>query len=52
MVSKQIKIAPKDMTKTTFTTKWGIYCYTVMSFRLKNAGGTYERIWLQPYYMT
>ena len=24
----QIKMAPKDMTKTTFTTKWGIYSYT------------------------
>ena len=23
----QIKMASKDMTKTTFTTKWGIYCY-------------------------
>ena len=33
----QIKMALKDMTKTTFTTKCGIYCYTVMLFRLKNA---------------
>ena len=24
----QIKMAPKDITKTTFTTKWGIYSYT------------------------
>ena len=24
----QIKMAPKDITKTTFTTKWGIYYYT------------------------
>ena len=40
----QIKMAPKDMTKTTFTTKWGIYCYTVMSFGLKNAGATYQRM--------
>ena len=23
----QIKMAPKDVTKTTFTTEWGIYCY-------------------------
>ena len=38
----QIKMAPKDMTKTTFTTKWGIYCYTVMPFGLKNAGATYQ----------
>ena len=32
----QIKIAPRDMTKTIFTTERGIYCYTVMSFELKN----------------
>ena len=40
----QIKMAPKDMTKTTFTTKWGIYYYTVMSFGLENAGATYQRM--------
>ena len=40
----QIKMAPKDMTKTTFTTKRGIYCYVVMSFRLKNEGATYQRM--------
>ena len=40
----QIKMAPKDKTKTTFTTKWGFYCYTVMSFRLKNVGATYQRM--------
>ena len=40
----QIKMAPKDMTKTTFTTKWGIYCYIVISFGLKNAGATYQRM--------
>ena len=32
------------MTKTTFITKWRIYCYTVMSFGLKNVGATYQRI--------
>ena len=37
-------MAPKDMTKTTFTTEWGIYCYTVMPFGLKNAGATYQRM--------
>ena len=36
----QIKMAPKDMTKTTFATKWGIYCYMVMLFGLKNARAT------------
>jgi len=40
----QIKMAPKDMTKTTFTTEWGIYCYIVISFGLKNAGATYQRM--------
>jgi len=33
-----------DMTKTTFTIEWGIYCYTVMPFRLKNVGVTYQRM--------
>ena len=37
----QIKMAPKDMTKTTFTTEWKIYCYTVMLFGLKDSGATY-----------
>ena len=40
----QIKMAPKDMTKTSFTTEWGIYCYMAMSFGLKNAGATYQRM--------
>ena len=33
----QIKMAPIDMTKTTFTIERRIYCYTVMPFKLKNA---------------
>ena len=37
-------MAPKNMAKTTFTTEWGIYCYTVMPFRLKNKGVTYQRM--------
>ena len=40
----QIKIAPKDMTKITFTTEWGIIFYRVMPFRLKNASATYQRM--------
>ena len=40
----QIKMAPRDMTKTTFTTEWGIYCYTVMPFGLKNTSATYQRM--------
>ena len=39
----QIKMAPEDMTMTTFTIVWGIYCYIVMPFGLKNAGATYQR---------
>ena len=38
----QIKLASKDMTKTT--TEWGIYYYTVILFGLKNAGATYQRM--------
>ena len=38
----QINLAPEDMTKTT--TKWGIYCYTMMLFGLKNEGATYQRM--------
>ena len=41
----QIKMAPKDMTKTTFTMEWGIYYYyTVMPFGLKNTRATYQRM--------
>ncbi|MCI85179.1 gag-pol polyprotein, partial [Trifolium medium] len=39
----QIKMALKDMEKTTFITPWGTFCYKVMPFGLKNAGATYQR---------
>lgn len=39
----QVKMAEKDMEKTTFITPWGIFCYTVIPFGLKNAGATYQR---------
>jgi hypothetical protein len=37
----QILMALEDMTKTTSVTIWGIYCYTIMPFGLKNACATY-----------
>ena len=37
-------MALEDMEKTTFITKWGTYCYRVMSFGLKNASTTYQRV--------
>ena len=40
----QILISPEDEDKTTFTTDCGLYCYKVMSFGLKNAGATYQRL--------
>jgi hypothetical protein len=33
----QIKIRPKDVPKTVFSTRYGVYEYLVMSFRLTNA---------------
>ena len=40
----QIKMHHKDECKTTFMTETSCYCYTVMSFGLKNAGATYQRL--------
>ena len=37
-------MALRDMTNTTFTIEWGIYCYTVMPFGHKNVGATYQRM--------
>ena len=39
----QICMTPNDMEKTTFVTMWGIFCYKVMPFGLKNVGATYQR---------
>ncbi|XP_064992508.1 uncharacterized protein LOC135629242 [Musa acuminata AAA Group] len=39
----QIKMAPEDREHTAFLTDQGVYFYKVMSFRLKNAGATYQR---------
>ena len=38
----QILIEIIDKAKTTFITKWGMYCYRVMPFGLKNTGATYQ----------
>ena len=39
----QIAIKDEDQIKTAFITAYGAYCYKTMSFRLKNAGATYQR---------
>ena len=39
----QIKLKVGDEEKTAFITPYGVFCYMVMSFGLKNAGATYQR---------
>jgi hypothetical protein len=39
----QIVIKEEDQEKTAFITPFGTYCYTTMSFGLKNACATYQR---------
>ena len=39
-----IKMKEEDQEKTSFVTSQGLFCYKVMSFRLKNAGATYQRL--------
>jgi hypothetical protein len=39
----QIAIKKEDQEKTAFNTPFSAYCYTTMSFKLKNAGSTYQR---------
>ena len=39
----QIKIAPKDQEKTTFTCPWGTYAYKVLPFGLCNTPATFQR---------
>lgn len=39
----QIALREEDQPKTSFITPFGAYCYTTMSFGLKNAGATYQR---------
>ncbi|GJT29533.1 reverse transcriptase domain-containing protein [Tanacetum coccineum] len=40
----QIQMAKDDEEKTDFHISQGVYCYTKMSFGLKNAGATYQRL--------
>jgi len=39
----QIKIAPQDQDKTTFTSPWGTFSYRVLPFGLCNAPTTFQR---------
>ncbi|RDX93885.1 hypothetical protein CR513_23787, partial [Mucuna pruriens] len=40
----QIRMHPNDKSKTTFIMDKGSFCYKVMSFGLKNARATYQRL--------
>ena len=40
----QIKIAPQDQDKTTFTSPWGTFSYRVLPFGLCNAPTTFQRV--------
>jgi len=40
----QIQMHPDDEKHISFRTSLGVYCYTVMAFRLNNAGATYQRV--------
>jgi hypothetical protein len=39
----KIFINPQDQYKNTFTTPWGMICWIMMPFLLKNVGTTYQR---------
>jgi hypothetical protein len=38
----QIQMEPHDMEKKTFVTDIGVYGYSVIPFKLKNVGATYQ----------
>jgi hypothetical protein len=39
-----IIMAEQDKEKTTFVIPWGTFCYKVMTFGLRNASVTYQRV--------
>ncbi|GAA0175979.1 hypothetical protein LIER_29055 [Lithospermum erythrorhizon] len=40
----QIRMLPEDEEKIAFFTDYGLFCWNVMPFGLKNAGATYQRM--------
>ena len=40
----QINMNEDDQERTSFVTSQGLFCYKMISFRLKNAGATYQRL--------
>jgi hypothetical protein len=40
----QTKLKKEDKEKIAFITPYGVFCYQVMPFGLKNAGATYQRM--------
>ncbi|XP_063947569.1 uncharacterized protein LOC108203383 [Daucus carota subsp. sativus] len=40
----QIRMDKDDVPKVSFITDFGVFCYLVMAFGLKNAGATYQRL--------
>jgi hypothetical protein len=40
----RIKLKKEDEEKTAFITPYGVFCYQVMPFGLKNGGVTYQRM--------
>jgi hypothetical protein len=42
--NNQIKLKKEDEEKTAFITPYGVFCYQVMPFGLKNVGATYQRM--------
>ena len=41
----EIRISPEDQSKTAFLTPWGVFCYQVMSFSLKNTWQPIRKRW-------